>query len=186
MSSAFDHSALEEEKKWISLSKKDTKNFQPLYSKYHAAIFRFIYRRTDDEMLAADLCSQTFYKALTKIKQFEWTEKPLAAWLYRIALNEIRKHYRDKKMVFLIEEDKIMDSTEIGDHWKNVNLEILTKLLNDMKEKDLQLIELKFFEGLTFREIAFSLDMKESAVKMKLYRLLAKLKGSIIERHAKI
>lgn len=168
------------------MAKKDIQYFKPLYSKYYDPIFRFIYRRTDDEALTADLCSQTFFKALSNIKKFTWQGKSLAPWLFRIAANEIKKHFRDRKEIFVIEEDKLMDTPELRDDWKNINQDKLSRLLNTLNDLEIRLIELKYFEGNTFPEISVILEMKESAVKMRLYRLLHKLKGILERDHVKI
>ncbi|MFY0601721.1 MAG: sigma-70 family RNA polymerase sigma factor [Cyclobacteriaceae bacterium] len=175
--------SLEEERKWIELSKKEIRNFQPIYERYHGVIYRFIFRRTDDEILTGDLCSQTFYKAMIKIKGYQWQGKPIVAWLYRIALNEVRRHYRDRKPVFLIEEDKIVASPDLRDEWELATKECLTELLGTLKEGDLQVLELKYFEGHTFKEISTILGVKESTIKMKVYRLLSKLKETLSERY---
>ena len=55
----------------------------------------------------------------------------------------------------------------------------LLSVLKELKESDLQLIEMRFFEGRAFKEIAEITEKNESAVKMKLYRVLEKLKGKI-------
>ncbi len=123
MGSSFDHISLEQERKWIESSKKEIRHFKPLYAKYYNPIFRFIYRRTDDEALAADLSSQTFLKAILSLKKFKWQNKPFGAWLFRIATNEVKKHFRDRKEIFVIEEDKIMDRPELRDEWLSHNKE---------------------------------------------------------------
>lgn len=177
MDSSHLYKALEEERVWIEKSKRDSRAFEPLYNKYYDTIFRFIYRRTDDEQLAADICSQTFFKALSNIKKFTWQGKPLAAWLYRIASNEIKRHFRDKREIFLIEEDRLIAAEEISDKWAQIKQSNrLTEVLDSLSETDVRILELKYFEGQTFAEIGLILDMKESALKMRLYRLLDKMK----------
>ncbi|MEP4533737.1 MAG: sigma-70 family RNA polymerase sigma factor [Cyclobacteriaceae bacterium] len=183
MSSLFDHSALEDEKRWITLSQKEIHHFRPLYDKYYQSIFRYIFRRMDNEMLTADLCSQTFLKAMTNIKKFQWAGKPLGAWLYRIAGNEVKKYYRDKKEIFIIEEDKLLETDEFREDWKLMTQEKLIKLLDELSETDMRLIELKYFEGFTFHEISILLEINESTVKMRLYRLLGKLRKKLEVDH---
>lgn len=172
---------LDQERKWIEQSKRDIACFRPLYEKYHPLIHRFLLRRTDDSDLADDLCSVTFLKAMEAIKKFRWEGKPLGAWLYRIAQNELRKHFRDKKPIFVIEleriecwdhvdEDQLVDS--VGD---------LIVRLRDLPDEELHLLELRFFETMSFRDISAMLDMGESAVKMRIYRLLEKLKLELIK-----
>ncbi len=75
---------------------------------------------------------------------------------------------------------------EFSEDWKQVNLSLLNDELIKLSELDLQLIELRFFEGLTFQEMAAILELGESAVKMKLYRLLSKLKSSLEAQYARI
>lgn len=185
MSAPSNHISLEDERQLIEKSKKDIRFFEPLYEKYFSLIYRYIFRRTDDEALAADLCATTFYKVLVQLKKFEWQGKPLAAWLYRIAQNEVKKYFRDRKRIFVIEEDKLLEA-EFSEDWKQVNLSLLNDELMKLSELDLQLIELRFFEGLTFQEMAAILELGESAVKMKLYRLLSKLKSSLEAQYARI
>ncbi len=171
---------IEEERDWINRSKSDVRAFEPLYNKYYDLIFRFLLRRTDDDMLAADLCSQTFFKALSNIRRYEWRGNSLAPWLYQIASNELRKHFRDKKPIYVIEQDLIESSEELGDKWGHlIETNKLTELLDRLNDQEIQLIELKFFEELTFDEIALIMDMKLSAVKMKLYRLLNKMRKNL-------
>lgn len=121
---------------------------------------------------------------MTNIGKFRWTGKPFGAWLFRIAGNEIKKYYRDKKEIFIIEEDKLLEVEGFKEDWKQITQEKLIKLLDELSETDLRLIELKYFEGFTFCDISALLEMKESAVKMKLYRLLNRLKEKLEVSHA--
>lgn len=178
MIEAHDHSEWEEERVWIDQAKNDILCFQPLYERYYAEIFRYIYRRVDDEALAADLCSQTFYKALKGIKGYEWRGKPFGAWLYTIAANEIRKQFRRKPLSFLIDEQQwrlIVDvkTERIDDD------EVIRQVFQQMNEEEVRLVEMKYFEDKTFKEMAGLLSMSESAIKMKVYRLLERIKKSV-------
>jgi RNA polymerase sigma-70 factor (ECF subfamily) len=48
--------------------------------------------------------------------------------------------------------------------------------MNSLKEIDMQLIELRYFENLSFKEIGDVLQISHGAAKIKLYRSLDKLK----------
>ena len=100
-------SDLEQERIWIEQSKKDIVHFRPIYEKYSDPLYRYFVRRTDNHELSVDLASYTFEKVLRKIHQFEWQGKPFGAWLFKVASNELRKHFRKKKPVFVIEMDKV-------------------------------------------------------------------------------
>ncbi|HEY9008600.1 RNA polymerase sigma factor [Ohtaekwangia sp.] len=163
----------------LERSKRNANAFGELYEKYFDRIFNFIYRQTDDEELTADLCQQTFLSALKNIKRYEFRGIPFSAWLYKIASNEVNKHYRKKKndKVFSIEEVRVRELFEqANEDWDE---EILQKLLQYFKELPtdmLQVLELRFFEDKDFKEIAFILDITESGAKMRTYRALDRLR----------
>lgn len=174
MPQAEDHTDFQEEQHWIAEAQRDSANFEPLYNRYYDEIFRFIYRRTDREALTADLCSQTFYNALVNLKKYRWTGRPFVAWLYRIAANEINKYFRDQRPVFLIEEDKVVESFK--EQELTPQSEDLVRIFKVLSDEEVRLLELKYFEGKTFKEIAAIQDISESSCKMRVYRLLERMK----------
>ena len=52
------------EKELINLAKNNSNYFDPIYTKYHEQIFRFVYQRLNNQDDAADITSQVFLKAL--------------------------------------------------------------------------------------------------------------------------
>ncbi len=163
----------------LEQSKKNPRAFGELYEKYYDRIFNFIFRQTDDEDLTADLCSQAFLIALKNLERYEFRGVPFSAWLYKIASNEVNKHYRKQKggKVFSIEEARIRELIEQVDEISNE--EIIQRLMNYLKElptEMLQVLELRFFEDKDFKEIAFILDITESGAKMRTYRALDRLR----------
>lgn len=173
------------EEEQIIAAKKDSKQFRVLYEANYEAIFRFLYRKLNDEASAADLTAQTFIKALTNIQKFEYKGVPFSAWLYRIASNEFLKYYRKQKRmpVYSLEEETAKKLTnfseELADERQEERINQLKKVLETLKTKDMQMIELRFFEDKSFKEIAFILETTESAAKMRTYRILEKIKLEI-------
>lgn len=170
---------MQQEWEEIQAAQREASLFRPLYNRYYEPIFRFIFRRTADEDLTADLCSQVFLKALQRLGSYSFQGVPFSAWLYRIAGNEIAQHFRasQKNRVVSIEDSGFSDIMEEMDEADNEALrQLLIKQLDELKEADLQLIELRFFEHRQFKEIAEILDMTESNAKVKTYRILERLK----------
>lgn len=170
---------LEKEREIIERSRKDPRAFGELYERYFDRIFNFIYRQTDDEELAGDITSQTFINALNHLYSYQFRGVPFSAWLYRIARNEINKHYRKnkRKNVFSIEEMKVRELIERSDEtWDEELVQNLINFMKDLPTEMLQVLELRFFEDKDFREIAFILDITESGAKMRTYRALDKLR----------
>ena len=163
----------------LDRARKNPQAFGELYEKYFDRIFNFVYRQTDDEDLTADLTSQSFFIALKNVDRYQFRGVPFSAWLYKIATNEVNKHYRKKKQtkVFSIEEVRIMELMKQAD--EEYNEEIVIRLMNYLKELPtdmLQVLELRFFGDKDFKVIAFILDITESGAKMRTYRALDRLR----------
>ncbi|MFM8850261.1 MAG: RNA polymerase sigma factor [Cytophagales bacterium] len=170
---------LRKEQDIIEKAKKDPQAFGEIYERYFDRIFNFLYRQTDDEATAGDLCSQTFVNALNHLHRYEYRGFPFSAWLYKIASNEVNKFYRKHKgkKVFSIEEVKVRELMEqANDVWNEEMMGRLIAYMNELPTDMVQVLELRFFEDKDFKEIAFILDITESGAKMRTYRALDRLR----------
>lgn len=168
----------------IQKAQQNPARFRPLYDKYYDAIFRFIYQRIGEQSTAADVCSQVFLKALQRLKKYQFKGVPFSAWLYRIASNEVAQHFRDHKKNRTVCADDVHLNDIIDEVKEQPNEQITKNLLtclDGLKEADLQLIELRFFERRPFKEIADILGITESNAKVKTYRILERLKKKITQ-----
>jgi RNA polymerase sigma-70 factor, ECF subfamily len=163
----------------LQRARKDPKAFGELYEKHFDRIFNYIFRQTDDEELTADLSSQTFLIALKNIDKYEFRGVPFSAWLYKIASNEVNKHYRKQKhdKVFSLEELRVKELfDQAHEDWDEEVIKKLILYLKDLPTEMLEVLELRFFEDKDFKEIAFILDITESGAKMRTYRALDRLR----------
>ena len=163
----------------LQRARRNLNAFGELYEKHYDRIFNYIYRQTDDEDLTADLCSQTFLIALKNLEKYEFRGVPFSAWLYKIASNEVNKHYRKKKndKVFSLEEVRVRELFEMAnENWSEDLIQQLIQYLKQLPTEMLEVLELRFFEDKDFREIAFILDITESGAKMRTYRALDRLR----------
>ncbi len=170
---------IQNEQKIIEQARKNPQAFGAIYEKYFDRIFNFILRQTDDDELAGDLCSQTFVNVLNNLHRYEFRGFPFSAWLYKIAGNEVNKHYRKNKgkKIFSIEELKVRELIEQSDDgWDEDMINRVLQYMNELPTDMVQVLELRFFEDKDFKEIAFILDMTESGAKMRTYRALDKLR----------
>jgi RNA polymerase sigma-70 factor (ECF subfamily) len=165
----------------IALAKERQDYFGELYERYFDQIFRFIFRRLGGlEDTAGDLTQQTFMKAMANLSKYEDRGLPFGSWLYRIAQNEVSMYFRSlkKTRTVEIEERKLKDLCEEAELTAQMSIEEqerLISLLNDMEQENLDLIELRFFQGLSFKEIADIYSINEPSAKMRVYRILEKL-----------
>jgi RNA polymerase sigma-70 factor (ECF subfamily) len=170
---------LQNELDLIKKAQKNPEQFGPLYNKYHEQIFRYIYQRMDDIELAHDITAQVFIKALLNITKYEYRGVPFSSWLYRIAKSELYQSFRDKKAERTINIDAINVVAiidEIESDETEENKKHLLDSLSLLKEKDVQLIELRFFEKRSFKEMGEILELTENNAKVKTFRALEKLK----------
>ena len=177
--------AMQQEWQEIQAAQRNPAHFRPLYNRYYDPIFRFIYRRTNEEELTADICSQVFLKAMQKLPAYQFKGVPFSAWLYRIASNEVAQHFRNlkKSRVVSVDDAQLSDVIdEMEEKDTEVQREALIAMLDELKEAEVQLIELRFFEQRPFKEVAEILGITESNAKVKTYRLLNKLKKKMEAR----
>ena len=180
---------LEEELSWIQKAQKDPECFGPLYKEYHEQIFRYIYQRMDDEDLAFDITSQVFMKALKNINKYEYRGVPFASWLYRIAKSELFQAFRDKKAERTVNVDSLHlfeIAEELEEDSNESNKKQMMKCLKLLKENDMQLIELRFFEKRSFKEIGEILELTENNAKVKTFRAIEKLKQLFINKQNRL
>lgn len=168
-----------EENGHVEAAKKDPARFEPLYNTYYEQIFRYIYQRIEDKECAFDLCSQVFLKALTNIQKYQFRGVPFASWLYRIAQNEVYEALRQNKTsrVISIENRQVHDVLDEIDTDHDEELyNLLLRLIPELPEEDIQMIEMRFFEKRSFREIGEILGITENNAKVKGHRTIEKLK----------
>lgn len=167
----------------VQAAQRDPVMFRSLYERYYEPVFRYLYNRSQDEDLAADLCAQVFLKALQRLGDYTFHGVPFSAWLYRIAANEIAGHYRQaqKTRIVSVEEGGLHALVdEIEEDHSEARRALLLTAMQSLKEADLAMIEMRFFEQRSFKEIADILGITESNAKVKTYRIFERMKGIMI------
>jgi len=182
---------LSEEKELIRQAQKAPDAFAKLYDQYYPKIFGYILRRTANLEAAQDITSETFFKALRKLWQFQWRNVSFSSWLYKIASNEINQYFRKaeyKKSASLEElqeqgfepisphdpENELIEAQEKLEQHQDF-LEIQVKIVR-LPFKYQEVIALRFFEQKQIKEIAEILGKKEGTIKSLLHRAVEKLR----------
>lgn len=171
-----------QEERQIKEAQKNPKAFKVLYDAHYKTIFLFIYHRVHDKEITADLTSQVFLKALINLKNYQYKNVPFSAWLMRIASNEVGQYYRKTKKMRCISINDVMIE-QIVEEVDTSDLENLTnKLLSaiqKLQEDAVKILELRFYEKRSFKEIGQILNITENYAKVKTYRVLDKLKTAM-------
>ncbi|MEM6265512.1 MAG: sigma-70 family RNA polymerase sigma factor [Bacteroidota bacterium] len=168
-----------QEKQQIESARKDRRKFSVLYERYYEQVFLFIFKRAGEEDLTADICSQVFMKAMLGLPKYTFQGVPFSAWLYRIAINEVNQYFRQsqKQRMVSIESAGLRHlAAEVEPDAPQRDIQEVVPLLEKLSPDELQLIELRYFEQLPFKEIAAIYNITENNAKVRTYRLLQKMK----------
>lgn len=161
---------------WMLLesSKGNTSAFRLLYEEVRDDIFRFIRYRVGTREDALDILQDTFldlWVALQK-KRFAYvSDAEFRGFLYTILKRRVARFYRFRKITTSLDDlDVDLTETDQGE------VSHIIRSLEILNPEDQEVVRLRYFEGLSFGEIAGLLDREESAVKVRHHRALAKLR----------
>ena len=177
-------------KKHIENAKNgDQVAFTFLLDNYWNEVYGFMLKRTENETDAEDIAIETFSKAFDKIATYN-PEYQFNTWLIAIAKNVHIDMLRKKKSSLFVE---ISDSDDrqaynVADSSPSAEDELITEqnlsqLLRYIKELKLhyqEVIQLRYFQEMTYQEISEQLQEPLSNVKIKLLRA-KKLLAEIIK-----
>jgi RNA polymerase sigma-70 factor (ECF subfamily) len=139
-----------------------------LYEEYYDKLARYIYTRIGDKSESEDLASEVFLKALKSIKSYRDTGLPMQAWLFRIAHNLVVDHLRKTSRIKTVPIDtiEIVDTNDPVDMAeKKIEMEKVGTAMKQLTEEQREVIQLRFFGGLTSREAAALLNKNDGAVR---------------------
>lgn len=177
---------LNQEKQLVDAAKTNTESFGRLYDFYFPKVYAFvaakIYNRDDAEDITGDI----FMKILENIHRFEWRGVPFGAWVFRIARNTLNDYYSKSAKTRTTDIDTAYgvseDEEKTSPHKKAAKEELAEKvkrILTTLPERELSVIQLKFFSELNNREITHVTGLSESHVAVIIYRTLRKIKPEL-------
>lgn len=152
--------------------------FSEVYEHFAQKIYSFLFHKTFNHALAEDLTSDTFIKALNKIQSFKANKGPFQAWLFTIARNTLIDHYRSHKETQSIEDAWQMPVEEKSTHSTEISLlkEVLQEKMLHLSPEQREILTLRFWQDLSFKEIAQILKKTEGSVKVAASRAVKSLK----------
>ena len=171
---------LDEEVLQIKAAIANPQAFGALYNKYYLRIFRYVFQRVEDEDTAADVTSVVFSKALFSLSKYQFRGVPFSAWLFRVAQNELNQLFRKNKVQKVVNvplENLAQIAEDAAEENLEERIESLKKAMKDLSEDELELIEQRYFESRSYKEMSEILDMEENNARVKTFRVIQKLKN---------
>lgn len=162
----------------VEAARHDREAFGELYDRYFDAIYAYIARRTDDAAEAEDIAAQVWERALKSIERYQVRGVPIAAWLYRIAGNQLANHRRHARILRFVPLAPAHGTVE---HEGDDERDTVRTALDALSESDREILSLCYFAGLAPQEIAEVLGCGVAAVHKRLQRARARLRRRIEE-----
>jgi RNA polymerase sigma-70 factor, ECF subfamily len=169
--------------------KKDQASFTFLLNYYWNEVYGFMLKRTENETDSEDITIETFSKAFDKLSSYN-AEFQFNTWLIAIAKNVHIDLLRKKKSSHIIEitdtQDRqaynVADTTPSAEDEliTEQNLSQLLQYIKQLKPHYQEVIQLRYFQELSYQEISDQLNEPLNNVKIKLLRA-KKLLSEIIQ-----
>jgi RNA polymerase sigma-70 factor, ECF subfamily len=174
------------EEELVKRAQHNREAFGELYEINYQRIFNYALKRTASVQLSLDITSVTFLKAMNQINKYRWRDIPFAAWLYRIASNEINDYYRKegRRNISIDQIAELADSTDYADEVNQAEEELskheefllLHKKIAELPSMYQEVIALKYFEKKKIKDMVNILGKKEGTIKSLLHRGIEKLR----------
>ena len=171
----------------------DIHAFEELHRRYVASIYRLVRRKLGDALLAEDIAQETFMKALRMMDRVDDSFN-FGGWVHTVARNlcfdELRRRQRDLRADDGVEADEGELLANLPSTSKSFD-PVLVQESNEMRrqvwavaqrlpEKYRLVLTLRELQDLSYRQIARTLKMSESAVETLLYRARLRFKEEYI------
>jgi RNA polymerase sigma-70 factor, ECF subfamily len=161
----------------------DVSAFEALVERYHAALFRFLYRLTGQGTIAEELLQEAFTRLITHRGR---PPDQFRAWAYTIAGNLARDHLRSaahRHERTGIED--VMELTVSAPHSPNIDADLMAaadreavaRALHQLTPEHREALVLRFYHDLSVNEIALVGGVPAGTIKSRLSYALKRLKG---------
>ncbi len=171
----------------------DTDSFGVLVGRWEGPLFRFAYRMLKRREDARDVCQDTFFKVFRKADRFN-EGASFSTWMYQIALNLCRDRLRHRRRWHVVDTSPVENASAPAAQVEGAaapsdpaaaleareRREAVARALVSLSPEQREVLVLKEFEGLKFREIAAILGCPESTVKSRMYYGLSSLREALV------
>lgn len=149
----------------------NNKAFEIILMRYKSKVYAYIYLIVHNKELAEDIFQETFCKAIVTIQQGRYTDNgKFLGWINRIAHNLIIDHFRRERnentcSADSFEYDIIGNNSKLSEKsYEDIvsNEQVLQdvkRLVEFLPESQRSVVKMRFFEDLSFKEIAEKTDV---------------------------
>ncbi len=168
-----------DERLLVEAAQRDPRCFGELYELHFHRVYAYAVKRLHSREEAEDVTSVVFHQALAKIKNYEWRGVPFSAWLIRIAANAIADRWKRAAHEGGDVLDGLKDAVADANAGDAEQRAVLFQLVEGLPAEQRRVVELRFVERKSIREIAGEIRKTEGAVKQLQFRALQKLRAQM-------
>ena len=161
----------------IGCKQNDRKDQGLLYTSYKNILFGICLKYSRNTSDAEDILQESFITIFKKINSYKGVGS-FEGWIKRITINKSLDFYRQKKMVF-VEEDNIPDEIMEVDDLSSYSLSFLLGLIQNLPDRYRLIFNLYELDGYTHSEIANMLNISIGTSKSNLHRAKLNLKKAL-------
>jgi len=146
-------------------------------------LYRFILFKVRLVHDAEDILQETLIRISEHIERYNPQKGAFQSWMFQICRNQIADYYRTQKKEVSLDYhmDPIWDRLELPEKTLELKemMEALLKRLEDLPHHEKEILELRYFAGLSNKEISQSLELEERTVSSSLSKARNKLRNLI-------
>ena len=160
--------------------------FEDIYSENHGRIYLFLYKMCSDRDLAEELTQETFFRAFSSFEKYRG-DSSVYTWLASIAKYTYFAYMRKNKLMMdSIPLDEVVNhfcaneynlsGVEAG---REEILEAMRRLVYELPDKYKEVVLLRIYAEMSFKDVALTLGISESSAKVLYFRAKTKLRESL-------
>ncbi len=157
---------------------------EELYKEYYKKVYNYVYSRLRNHEEAEDVSSDIFLKIIEKLDTFDPEKASYSTWIYAITRNRVINHYRSFRQTEDIDDIIMADASEspLDAAILKMRAEILADGLEQLAERNRNILIARYYYYHSFREIGEILDITEANARVAHGRALKTLRELIGDR----
>lgn len=165
---------------WLErIAQRDKRAFEALYTEFAPRVFRFAVRMINDESKSEEVVNDVMVEVWKSAGQFKG-RSAASTWIFSIARHRALNAIRGKKLPTTALDDA-RDIKDEGDDPmtatdRNMTQTLLKEAINQLSTEQREVVELTFFQGLNYKEIAQIAECPENTVKTRMFHARKRLK----------
>jgi RNA polymerase sigma-70 factor (ECF subfamily) len=160
----------------------DPDAFGRIFDAYVGPLYRFIVSRVNNPSDAEDLTQVVFVKALEALPRYEARGIPFGGWLFRLARNAIIDQIRTRRDHLSLVTATTRETEDAGPEAMATlrdDLDRVARAMTALTDDQREVIELRFFAGLSVLEAAVAMGRQEGTIRGLQFRAIASLRRTL-------